>query len=109
MPSKKEHVDIKTEEEMKVTNELLDILATISKPDEIERLIDDLLTEKEKVDIINRYLIMQDLYLGKSQRDIASNRNMSLSGITRGSKMLKKPNGYIKKVLSDKYDDHTHI
>lgn len=88
---------------------LIELLCNISQPDEMESLIDDLLTPKEIIDIVDRYLIMDDIYRGKSQRDIANNRKMSLCKITRGSKMLKKKNGFMRNLLSARYDDHTHI
>ena len=98
-----------TKEEQSAKEYLLDLLCSITDKDEMSSLLDDLLTQKEHVDIIQRYLLMDDLYKGISQRDIASKRKMSLCKITRGSRMLKKKNGYMKKLLSSRYDDHTHI
>ena len=98
-----------TDEERDAKEYLLDLLCSITDKDEMDSLLDDLLTEKEHVDIIQRYLLMDDIYRGISQRDIASKRGMSLCKITRGSRMLKKKNGYMKKLLSSRYDDHTHM
>ena len=98
-----------TDEERDAKEYLLDLLCSIIDKDEMDSLLDDLLTEKEHVDIIQRYLLMDDIYRGISQRDIASKRRMSLCKITRGSRMLKKKNGYMKKLLSSRYDDHTHM
>ncbi len=98
-----------TDEERDAKEYLLDLLCSITDKDEMDSLLDDLLTEKEHVDIIQRYLLMDDIYRGISQRDIASKRRMSLCKITRGSRMLKKKNGYMKKLLSSRYDDHTHM
>ena len=101
--------NVLTKEEQEAKEYLLDLLCSITDKEEMNALLDDLLTEKEHIDIIQRYLLMDDLYKGISQRDIASKRRMSLCKITRGSRMLKKKDGYMKKLLSSRYDDHTHI
>ncbi len=98
-----------TNEEKKAYSDIISILLSIDDEDDMHALLDDLLTDKEVLDIIDRFLVLDDLYRGKSQRDIASNRKMSLCKITRGSKMLKKKNGYMRRFLSNKYDDHVHV
>ncbi len=96
-------------EEKKGGDELSAILLSIKDPSELALFLEDMLTENERRDIIQRYLLMDDLWKGKSQRDIASDRAMSLCRITRGSKMLKKKNGFMRRYFSQKYDDFTHI
>lgn len=96
-------------EKEKGRDDLLEILLSINSKEELESFIDDILTEKEVEDVVQRYLLMDDLYRGKSQRDIASDRSMSLCKITRGSKMLKKKNGFMRQFFSNKYDDFRHI
>ena len=98
-----------SEEEENAKQFLIELLCNIDQSEEMESLIDDLLTPKEILDIVDRYLIMDDIYRGKSQRDIASSRKMSLCKITRGSRMLKKKDGFMRNLLSVRYDDHTHI
>lgn len=98
-----------SEEEVRAKEYLMDLLCSITDKDEMESLMDDILTEREISDIIQRYLLMDDLYRGISQREIASKRKMSLCKITRGSRMLKKKDGYMRRLLSERYDDHTHI
>ena len=98
------------EEEFKKGKEdILDIILSINDKDQLRAFIDDMFTEKEVEDVVQRYLLMDDLYKGKSQRDIARDRSMSLCKITRGSKMLKKKNGFMRRFFSNKYDDFTHI
>ena len=89
--------------------DLLNIVLSIKDKEELKSFIDDMFTEKEVEDVVQRYLLMDDLYKGKSQIDIARARSMSLCKITRGSKMLKKKDGFMRKYFSDKYDDFTHI
>lgn len=98
-----------TEEEIAAGDDILKMLCSIDDKESMKALLDDLLTERELLDVVDRYLLMDDLYRGKSQREIASERNMSLCKITRGSKMLKKKNGFMRKVFASKYDDHSHI
>lgn len=98
-----------TLEERNAYKDIISILLSIDNEEDMEALLDDLLTDKEILDIIDRFLVLDDLYRGKSQRNIASNRKMSLCKITRGSKMLKKKDGFMRRLLSSKYDDHMHI
>ena len=89
--------------------DLLDIVLGIKDKEDLKSFIEDMFTDKEMEDVVQRYLLMDDLYKGKSQRDIARDRFMSLCKITRGSKMLKKKNGFMRRFFSNKYDDFTHI
>lgn len=102
-------VVIDEEERRRGKEELYSILLSIKSPEELDSFLDDMLTNNEIDDIIQRYLLMDDLWTGKSQRDIASSRSMSLCRITRGSRMLKKKNGFMRKWFDAKYDDFTHI
>lgn len=104
-----EYNTLLTDEEKNAKEFLLSLLCSIDDKEEMFSLLDDLLTEKELVGIIQRYLLMDDLCKGISQRDIAAKRKMSLCKITRGSRMLKKEDGYMRKLLIERYDDHTHI
>ena len=98
-----------SQETEKGKEDLLKIVLSIKDKEELKSFIDDMFTEKEVEDVVQRYLLMDDLYRGKSQRDIARDRSMSLCKITRGSKMLKKKEGFMRKFFSNKYDDFTPI
>ena len=98
-----------SQETEKGKEDLPNIVLSIKDKEELKSFIDDMFTEKEVEDVVQRYLLMDDLYRGKSQRDIARDRSMSLCKITRGSKMLKKKEGFMRKFFSNKYDDFTHI
>src|SRR5574344_616642 len=98
-----------SQETEKGKEDLLNIVLSIKDKEELKSFIDDMFTEKEVEDVVQRYLLMDDLYRGKSQRDIARDRSMSLCKITRGSKMLKKKEGFMRRFFSAKYDDFTHI
>ncbi len=102
-------VIIDSAEEKRGREELAAILLSIRNPEDLSLFLDDMLTDNEIRDIIQRYLLMDDLWKGKSQRDIASERSMSLCRITRGSKMLKKKNGFMRRYFRNRYDDFSHI
>ena len=98
-----------TEEGRKAFDDLIDIFTSVDDRDEMLALFEDLFTDAEKNDFILRFLLMDDLYRGKSQRDIANARHISLCKITRGSRMLKKKHGFMKRLMSSRYDDHLHL
>ena len=88
--------------------DLLDLFAATNDRESMKLLFEDMFTEAEIKDLEIRWKLMNDLYNHVPQREIASNLHISLCRITRGSKMLKKKEGYVKKYLSDHYDDHLH-
>ena len=100
---------MRTEEGRLAYEDILSVISSIDDKERLRSLFDDLFTEAEISDFVLRWLLMDDLKRGKSQRDIAKNRNISLCKITRGSKMLKKKDGYVRRRLSERYDDHLHI
>ena len=89
--------------------DIISVFCSITDADEMKALFDDLFTSSEMKDMVNRWLLMTDLYKGKPQREIAEARKLSLCKITRGSKMLKKEDGFMHRLLSSRYDDHIHI
>lgn len=90
-------------------DDLIRLFANTSDENEMRRLFEDLFTDAEQKDFTIRWKLMNDLYQHKSQRDIAKELKISLCRITRGSKMLKKKDGFIRGVLKDRYDDHYQI
>lgn len=89
--------------------DIISVFCSTIEPDDMKALFDDLFTSSEVKDMVNRWLLMTDLYKGKPQREIAEDRKLSLCKITRGSKMLKKEDGFMHRLLSSRYDDHLHI
>ena len=98
-----------TEEGRRAYEDILSVIAGLDDKEEIRKLFDDLFTDAEVADFVLRWLLMDDLKRGRSQRDIARNRNISLCKITRGSKMLKKKDGFMRALLSERYEDHLHL
>ena len=98
------------EEARNAYEDIISVFSSTTDPDDMKALFDDIFTESEKKDFVTRWLLMDEIYKGKPQREIASNRGLSLCKITRGSRMLKKEDGFMRHLLSSRYDeDHTHI
>lgn len=102
----------KTEPEIDLTesyNDLLDVFARVESRQDMKVLFEDMFTDAEIKDFTIRWKLMNDLYQHVSQRAIASELRISLCRITRGSRMLKKKDGYVRKLLGERYSDHYQI
>lgn len=70
----------------------------------LSMLLDLFLTAEERDDLATRYLIVKELITGeKTQRQIASDLNVSIAKITRGSNELKRTNNQIIKYLQQRF------
>lgn len=90
---------IETGDAMKSKNELVDALCQINKRSEMTTFLQELLTDKEREDVIFRWRLMKDLFNGETQRNIAKKHGISLCKITRGSKILKDENSMSLKLI----------
>jgi TrpR family transcriptional regulator, trp operon repressor len=68
-------------------------------PKDVYELIRQILTDKEFKDISKRWDIAKMLQAGMTQRQVASDLQVSLCKITRGSRELKKPGSVIKRAV----------
>ncbi|MDD5457430.1 MAG: Trp family transcriptional regulator [Candidatus Margulisbacteria bacterium] len=87
---------------MKNQKELINIFSEITDKKDMQKLFDELFTEKEKKDFALRWLLMQELMNKIPQRDIAAKYHISLCKITRGAKVLKTKGSICRKILGDK-------
>lgn len=90
---------------MKEFKELIAVFTRIKKEEEMEKLFSELFTKAERKDFSLRWGLMKDLMLGKTQREIANKRKISLCKITRGSKIIKSNSvtkTYLSKILKTK-------
>lgn len=71
----------------------------------MEVLFREIFTPSEIDTLSLRWQLLKDLHEGKTQRKIAADRKISLCKITRGSKLLKAKDSYLKKVLDRLYED----
>lgn len=85
---------------MTVDAELLNIILTINDLDDLNRFFEDLFTPAEIDDIALRWKLLKDLHKGMAQRKIAEKYGISLCKITRGSRILKKKDSTILKILN---------
>jgi TrpR family trp operon transcriptional repressor len=67
---------------------------------EAELLLQDILTPQELESVAERWQLIQALASGKPQREIAHDLKLSISKITRGSRMLKYGSGGFKHFLA---------
>jgi len=78
----------------------LKLCATAAKKNNLESLLQFLLTDEEVAQLEKRVLLVQALLAEEqTQRDIAKNLQVSISKITRGSNSLKHVNPDLKKFL----------
>jgi len=79
-----------------------DLFAGVSERQAMRRLMDEILTPAELRDLALRWRLVQRLHAGAPQRRIAAELGISLCKITRGSRILKQPQGVIRGILGKK-------
>ncbi len=77
---------------------LAELLKWIKNTD-IERVIEDLFTPSEIVELGERIALLKQLKAGKTQREIASDLGMSVTTVSRGARVLKYGKGIVAKYL----------
>ena len=73
--------------------DLYTLLSAIDNPKEAELLLEDLLTPNELSSLEERWQEIQLLAKGMTQRDVAKKLGISISKVTRGSRMLQYGTG----------------
>ena len=73
--------------------ELFALFASVNSEKEAEVLLSDILTPQELAQLAERWQLIQELHKGTPQREIAKNLGISISKITRGSRMLQYGSG----------------
>ena len=81
--------------------ELIGVFTQTQNYEAMQKLFEELFTQREKYDFALRWRLMKELHEGKTQREIASDLGISLCKITRGSKILKDPGSQIKIILKE--------
>ncbi len=84
---------------MNIDRKLLETISEIKDLGELELFFNEILTSGEVADISLRWKLLIDLRSGITQRKIAEKYGISLCKITRGSKILKKENSVVLKIL----------
>ena len=83
----------------KYKQEILTVINSIKDEKLLDIFLLDLFTPKEYEEIIKRWQIVKQLKEGVTQRNIAKNLKISLSKITRGSRVLLDRNGGFNQIL----------
>lgn len=84
---------------MAVDKDLLEVVAAIDTAEELEQFFADIFTPRELDDLSLRWKLLKDLHEGMTQRSIAQKYGISLCKITRGSKLLKDKDSFVRKLL----------
>jgi len=84
---------------MEEKNELIDVFASISEPEEMSRFFEEIFTPNERKDIVLRWKLMKLLKTGMPQRKIASKLGISLCKITRGAKIVGNPDSVTNQLM----------
>jgi TrpR family trp operon transcriptional repressor len=90
---------------MKSGNELEKIFAQVQDNKEMIKFFEEIFTPKEISDLRLRWQLLKELHEGHTQRSIAAKHKISLCKITRGSKILKKPDSVTKRLLDLYYTE----
>lgn len=73
--------------------ELCKLFASIENEKEADKLLQDILTPQEIDSVTERWQLIQELAKGTPQREVAEKLNVSISKITRGSRVLQYGSG----------------
>jgi TrpR family trp operon transcriptional repressor len=77
----------------------MDGLLSIKDKTILDQFLNEILTEKERLDIAHRWLLLEQLQHHRPQREIASKYHLSLCKITRGARLLKNKESIVKKII----------
>jgi Trp operon repressor len=69
--------------------DLARLFAAVQSEKEAQMLLEDMLTPQEVDSLAERWSLIRELAAGTPQREIAKKLNISISKITRGSRVLK--------------------
>ena len=79
-----------------------DAATCVTDPRELEKFLSELLTPAELHDLVLRWELLELLEQGVSQRKVAETLGVSLCKITRGAKILKRPDSVAARVLAQR-------
>jgi len=88
--------------------DLYELFSSIDDTKEAEMLLKDMLTPQELESLAERWQEVQMLASGNTQRDVAEKLDISISKVTRGSRMLQYGSGGFRYFL-DKLKKTTKI
>ena len=80
-------------------DDLYALFVSVENEKEAEKLLEDILTPQELASVAERWQLIRELAKGTPQREIAAKLGISISKITRGSRMLQYGGGGFAKFL----------
>jgi TrpR family trp operon transcriptional repressor len=80
-------------------SDLNTLFASVRTKKEADILLRDILTPQELRSVAQRWQLIQELHKGLAQRDIVQKLHISVSKVTRGSRMMKYGSGGFKHFL----------
>lgn len=80
---------------------LAEVFAGIEDPLRMAAFFAEIFTPAEIDDLVLRWRLLEMLYSGRSQRDIASELGISLCKITRGSRILRRGGSVTESILKN--------
>jgi TrpR family transcriptional regulator, trp operon repressor len=83
----------------KAYQELCELFASIKSAKEADLLLEDILTPQEIASLTERWQLLRLLEAGLPQRDIAKKLGISISKVTRGSRVLQFGTGGVVQFL----------
>lgn len=86
----------------KELQDLYALFAMVKSPKEAKMLLQDILTPQELDSLCERWQLVQRLYKGASQREIAEDLGISISKVTRGSRAMQYGSGGFEYFLKKK-------
>lgn len=84
----------------KYKQEILEVFQSIKDSKSLDAFLQDILTPNEYEEVVKRWQVVKQLSDGIPQRQIAANLKISLSKITRGSRVLLNKKGAFSKILN---------
>lgn len=82
--------------------DLFRLVTAVDTQEEAQALLEDILTPQELASLAERWQLVQELAKGTPQREVAKKLGVSVSKVTRGSRMLQFGSGgfvhFLKKI-----------
>ncbi len=74
-------------------NDLLAVLAAVTDPEGVDRLLTDLLSPAELSALSERWAIVTELAAGRSQREVKASVGAAIATVSRGAQQLRDGHG----------------
>lgn len=84
---------------------LAEVFAGMEDPERMAAFFAEIFTPAEIDDLVLRWRLLEMLYSGRSQREIASELGISLCKITRGSRVLRSGGSVTESILKNMIGD----